>query len=332
MRIKSKGIVLLTAALLSCVLVGYLMLRDIPGVNNPPGEKKQYSIEVVVKSLNNSPVFWGVVEQGIRMGAEEFLVDCNVSGPANENDIDDQIQLVREAIARQPDALILAAGHYSRLAPLCEEAAQAGILVVMLDSDADTDQKICFVGTDNYELGKKLASLVDELILPGERFGVVGHVETTTTAIERSRGLLENVYNADERLADLAYCDGIMETARLQTIEMLAQHPDIRCMVGLNESSALGIANALVELGVAGEVKLVVCDNSEQQIHYMETGAIQAFVIQNPFNMGYLSMQAAVNALNGKHVDPVINTGSIIITREDMNRPENQKLLFPFTN
>jgi ribose transport system substrate-binding protein len=255
-----------------------------------------------------------------------------VNGPKTESDIDGQIELVREAIAKKPDALILAAGDYERLAPLCERAAASGIKLIIVDSDVNFDKKDCFIGTDNFELGKKLGELVNSMLEPDERFGVIGHVESSFTALERYRGLSVAVLDYESRLAALRYCDGIEDLARRQTIGIIRENPDIDCMVGLNESSALGICQAIEELGLIGKIRVITCDSSEAQIKYMENGTIQAFVIQNPFNMGYLSMEAAVRILQGKPVESRINTESFVIDRDEMRRPQNQKLLFPFDN
>lgn len=324
-----KGLTALGLALLSCVFAIIFVMREIPTVRGRQQSVRKYRIEVILKARANPPDFWRIVEQGVDMASAEFSVDCNVSGPERESDIDRQILLVEEAVERRPDAIILAAGDVDRLVPVCDRISEAGIALILVDSDANTDKKLCFVGTDNYMLGQKLAELLDRQLGPGERFGVIGHVPGTSTAIERSKGLLENVSNV-QCLAGIDYCDGSTEIAHLKTVRMLTENPDIRCMVGLNESSTLGISTALTEMGLAGKIKLVACDSSQAQIQYMEDGTIQAVVIQNPFNMGYLSVQAAVNAIEGKKVDRVINTGCIVITRDDMHKQENQKLLFPF--
>jgi ribose transport system substrate-binding protein len=264
------------------------------------------------------------------MGGDEFNVNYAVHGPSTENDIDTQISMVRAAIKEKPDVLILAAGDFERLVPACEEAVSAGIRLIILDSDVNYDKKLCFVGTDNYELGQKLGGLVEDIMEPGGLFGVIGHVESSFTAMERKRGLMDALEGIEGRMAGLRFCGGSVDRSRRQTIEMIQQNPGITCMVGLNESSALGICFALDEMGLAGDIRVVACDSSEMQIQYIESGTIQSAVIQNPFNMGYLSMKAAVQIMNGEKVEPYINTGSVVINRDAMRRPENQKLLFPF--
>ena len=291
----------------------------------------QYNVKMILKAKANPPDFWRIVEQGATVAAQEYGVNCEVTGPAAEEDVAKQIQLVERAISQKPDAIILAAADYEKLAPVCKEIRDAGIQLIMVDSDVDYDGKRCLIGTDNVELGKKLAQQVDLLIGPQDKFGVVGHVKSVTTAIERERGLREYAVNSGERIAGISYCNGSVQLARQQATEMLRAHPEIRCMVGLNESSALGVAHALLDLGLAGKVKLVACDSSEEMIQMMEQGVIQVFVVQNPFNMGYVSVKNAVSVLKKQEVSKFYDTKSVVVTKKTLYTEENQKLLFPFT-
>ena len=220
----------------------------------------RYNIQVIFKALANPPDFWRVVEQGVQSAAAEYGVNCEVTAPPMEKDVDRQIELVREAIAKHPDAIILAASDYEQMVPVCKEVTDAGILLVTVDSDVNYDGRRCFVGTDNVAMGRKLAELVDEAVPSEQKIGVMGHVEGARTAVERRDGLIENVAGGADRVAALDYCDGSEIVSRQRTKEMLIAHPEIRCMVGLNESSALGVANAIRDLGLEGEVGLGKAD------------------------------------------------------------------------
>lgn len=71
-------------------------------------------------------------------------------------------------------------------------------------------------------------------------------------------------------------------------------------------------------------------DSSIEEIRLLEEGVFDAIVIQKPFNMGYLGIETAVKAARGKEVAPYVDSGSELITKENMYTEENQKLLFPF--
>ncbi len=318
--------------LVICAIALFTLFNAESRVIDSEKSPSQYNIQMILKAKANPPDFWRIVEQGAMVASKEYGVNCEVTGPTAEEDIDGQIKLVEQAISKKPDAIILAAADYEKLVPVCKKAHEVGIPLIMVDSDVDYGETKCLIGTDNYELGKKLAQQVDLLIGPDKKFGVVGHVKTVTTAIEREKGLTENAVNASARIAGISYCNGSVQLARQQAVEMLRAHPDIQCMVGLNESSALGVAYALQDLKLGGKVSLVACDSSEEQIKFMEQGVIQAFVIQHPFNMGYISVKNTVDLLQKKEVPKFYDTKSVVVTKQTLYTQENQKLLFPFTD
>lgn len=293
---------------------------------------RDYQIQVIFKAYKNPPAFWREVGKGITAAQEEFGVHCEITAPDVESDIDQQIALVREAIAKKPDALILAATDYEKLVPVCKEATDAGILLVTVDSDVNLPQRAAFVSTDNYEMGRKLAGLLEEQCGTEASFGVIGHVESASTAVDRLAGLLDNTPSADTRMAGLAWCDGYVEYAKQLSLRMLDAHPEITCMVGLNESSALGIVAALQERELVGKVSLVVCDSSEEQIRSLENGTIQACVVQNPFSMGYFSVSNAIQLLNRQSVPPITYTDSVVVHKGNLRNPNVQQLIIPFNS
>jgi ribose transport system substrate-binding protein len=110
---------------------------------------------------------------------------------------------------------------------------------------------------------------------------------------------------------------------------MLTAVPDLAGIFAANEPGAIGAAQVLEERGLAGEVKLVAFDAVQTEVAALKSGTIQALVVQNPFEMGYEGVRAAVRALRGEKVPKRIDTGVTVVTRENMNKPDIQRLLFP---
>ena len=71
-------------------------------------------------------------------------------------------------------------------------------------------------------------------------------------------------------------------------------------------------------------------DNSVEQVQFLEEGILDGIVIQKSFNMGYLAVEQAAAIVKGEPYQAHIDSGSVAVTRENMQKPENQKLLFPF--
>lgn len=305
-------------------------------LNTPPSlqqvsQTPQYEIQAIVKSYRGSLDFWLIVEQGLVNASQEYNVSCKVTGVRSEDDIQGQIQLIEQAIEDKPDALIIAATDYEQLVPVCEKAADVGIQIITLDSDIDSTIPDCFVGTDNYRMGKEIAFLLEEDLQEGEQVAVISHYAQAYTALERKAGLLENIPNLEQTITTVINVGSNSKIAKEQTILLLQENPDISYLVGLNEGTSLGICYALEELGLKDQIKVIACDSSEKLVKYLENGTIDYLFVQNPFSMGYFAVEETVNILSGKPFSNKIDTGSVLITKDNMRLLENQKLLFPFT-
>ena len=110
---------------------------------------------------------------------------------------------------------------------------------------------------------------------------------------------------------------------------MLQKNPKINVIAGLNEYSSVGAARAVLDLNLDGEIFMVGFDSSLREVEYLEAEVFHAIVLQKPLNMGYLAVENTVKLLQNKEIPQDIDSGSVLITKETMYSPENQKLLFP---
>jgi ribose transport system substrate-binding protein len=113
------------------------------------------------------------------------------------------------------------------------------------------------------------------------------------------------------------------------TENMLTAHPDLKGIFAANEPGAIGAARVLKARNLVGEVKLVAFDAAPTEIKALEEGVIQALIVQNPFRMGYDGVKMAVKALRGEKIPKRIDTGVSVVTKENMNRPDILRLLYP---
>ncbi len=323
------ALLLCLIASLFAVVVLFLQVdrRQDAAVNG--AKKTKFHVEVILKSSSGVPEFWQLVKKGVESAADDWQLSYHVSGPQDERDYEEQIRLVQAAIHRRPDAIVLAACDYERLAAISQRAIDEKILLITLDSDVNLLGKTSFVGTDNVALGRELGRLALDTLEPHQKIAVIGHVKESATAMERVQGILENPGIA-ERIVDIRYCEGSSELARRQTLQLLQEYDDIGCFIGLNETSALGICKALDGRRRKEKIHVVSCDNAKAQIQYMAAGVIDHFIIQNPYQMGYVSIQIAHDALIGQAVPATTYIDSLIIGRDDLRKPEFQKRLFPF--
>ena len=314
---------------LAALLAACLLLAGLSGC---AGQQRQLRVTLVLKTETDVAEFWGMLLSGVERAAEEYNVKLKVLASPNETAIDTQIELIRQTVAEKPDVMILSAADYDRCAEATEEAIAAGIGVVAVDTDVNAEGRACYVGSDNYEMGLEMGQQMASYLPEGGKVAVIQHMLTTTTGIDRTRGVIDALTNAGNiEILGSFCCDNSTDRAQSLTKELLEQTPDISGFVCTNEVCNVGAANALVELGMGGKVFVVGCDNSQRQIAFLEQNIIQAIVTQRPFNMGYIAVQQAVEVASGEKTADFVEVPCVLITRENMYTQENQKLLFPLT-
>ena len=304
-----------------------------------PNKTVDYNTRIIIvfKSLSISETmgFWDTVRAGINVATKEFGVITEIVGAEFERDIDGQINIVEEAIKKKPAAIILAATDYNKLVPVSEKVKQAGIKLITIDSGLSSDISECFIATDNIQAGIKAGTELAKLVDLGSEVAIMSHLRGTATAIDREKGVRQGLNQSGIiNIGDTLFCDNSQERSYEIIKQLLKDKPHISGIACLNETSSLGAAKAIDELGLSGVVKLVGFDGtgSIEEVKYIERGVMQATVLQNPFNMGYRGVEMAVKAIQGEKIDKIIDTGSTVINRENMYNTENEQLLFPFIN
>lgn len=312
----------LSAGLLVCAAFAVLLW------NRTLSKQEPYEIVLIQKAMDDTD-FWTSVYQGGEMAAQEYNAVLTAVGPEREQDVESQNQMILDAVARKPDAIVLAPCSSDETLPYARQIEETGITLVLLDSTMEEETGKAVVATDNYELGYKMGSYMKQFVEEDTVIGIVGHVQGSSTATGREEGFRAGLGGSGDQVAEIVFCDSDTERAYELTCGLLEKYPDMNMIVGLNEYSAVGAARAVKEQGLSDSIRMAGIDSSVEQIQLLEEGVYEALAIQKPFNMGYLGVETAVKLLEGEQVETYINSGSELITKENMYTEENQKLLFP---
>lgn len=310
--------------LLILTLVGAFISFSLRGE-----QMEEKHIVFILKTIDDTTDFWTSMIDGANMAAKELGVRITVMGPAAETEYEKQGQLIDEAIAMKPDAIMLVPASYTKTAEYAKKIEKSGIELVLVDSVMEEQMGSSVVATDNVEAGRKMGAYIKDHFSEEICIGVVGHVQGSSTATERERGLREGLGNLEECIADVVFCDSDYRKAYTVTKEMLDRYPRMNVIVGLNEYSSVGAARAVVDKSLEEKVLMIGFDSSIKEVEYLEADVFEAIVVQKPLNMGYLAVENTVKLLQNKEIPQYIDSGSALITKETMYTPENQKLLFP---
>ncbi|HSK63088.1 MAG TPA: substrate-binding domain-containing protein, partial [Pyrinomonadaceae bacterium] len=159
------------------------------------------------------------------------------------------------------------------------------------------------------------------------------YAEGSASTAEREEGFIGQMkksFPEIELVSSDQYAGGTRETAKRASENLLNRYADeVQGIFTPNESTTAGMLLALQDIGKAGKVWFVGFDTSQTFIDAMNANQLHGIVVQNPFNMGYLGVKTMVDSLLGKPVEKKIDTGVMLVTRENMQSPEVQALLHP---
>jgi ribose transport system substrate-binding protein len=277
--------------------------------------------------------FWQSVHAGAIAAMREnpgYTVIWN--GPASETDYEGQIQIVDAAINQHMDAICLAPIDKKVLVAVVDRAAAQGIPVVIFDSPIDTDKFTAQVATDNYAGGQLGAARVGEILQGKGKIAEVAVQPGSASTMAREQGFEEKLAKdfPGIKLADKQYGMADFGQSLKVAENMLTAAPDLTGMFASNESSTVGAVRALARTGKDKPgVKLVGFDSSPQLVEALKNGVVDSLIVQDPFQMGYKSMVAAVAKLKGGTPERIQNITPTLVTRDNMNTAEIQKKINP---
>ena len=274
-------------------------------------------------------VFWQSVHAGAIAAMREnpgYTVIWN--GPASETDFEGEIKIVDAAINQHVDAICLAPIDKKVLVAVVERAAAQGIPVVIFDSPIDTDKFVAQVATDNYVGGQLGAARIGGILQGKGKIAEVAVQPGSASTMAREQGFEEKLAKDSPgiKLVDKQYGMADFGQSLKVAENMLTAAPDLNGMFASNESSTVGAVRALKD---KPGVKLVGFDSSPQLVEALKNGVVDSLVVQDPFQMGYKSMVAAVAKLKGRTPEKIQNIAPTLVTRENMNSAEIQKKINP---
>ena len=303
-----------------------LLLALLPGACQRSGKKV---IAVVPKG--QAHIFWQTVHAGARAAGNEHGVEIQWNGPATETEYSKQIEIVESFIARRVDGIVLAPTERVALVSVIDRAQREGIPVTIFDSGADTENYVSFVATDNYAGGQMAARRLGELLGGQGQVAIIAVVPGSASTVDRERGFQETIQQDFPGITIAALQYGMSDRARSLAVseDILTAHPGLAGIFASNESSAVGAAQAIKSRNLSGKVKLVGFDSSPSLVNDLKSGTIDSLVVQNPYRMGYEAVKSIVDYLQQRTPPRRIDSGAVLVMRDNLDTPDIQKLLHP---
>ena len=272
--------------------------------------------KIALITMDSVDQHWVSLKEGAEEEAKADGVTVDFMAPDVKDDAK-QIECINNAVAGGYDALMVAANSEDAVSGALQEAIDAGIKLVYVDSPANVEAEATF-STDNKAAGKTageemIKALEDKGIKDGS-IGIVNINTSTNSTIQREEGFREALEGTDYELLETQYCEG--DAAKAQTIAENYITEGVVGIFGANEGAATGTGNAIKASG-SDEIVGVGFDKSDTLKGLIEDGYLVCTMAQNPDQMGKLGVQACIKALNGEDLGgEVTDTGVSVLTKE----------------
>lgn len=291
---------------------------------------QNYTVAVIPKGTSN---FWKIYEAGAKKAATELGVEIVVRGTRFESDVEEQIKMVDYFREKKVSAIIITPLHKDQLVVPVEKAIAEGIPVVVTDSALNSTKTVTFIASNNIQAGQ-LGGVTLVKALGASANGEVGllrYLKGSDSTEKREAGALQELKTGLPKveIIDSYYSGAILGDVKRACDKMLEEHPKLVGLVTTTTISTKGLLKSLQAKGLAGKIVLVGAGTDEDAIAALRKGEVKALVVQNAFEMGYRGMKAAVATLKGEKVEKQFFTDVVLVTAENIDSPDVQRLLNP---
>jgi ribose transport system substrate-binding protein len=293
--------------------------------------EKPINIVFIPKSRDQD--FWTFMRHGVD---KAILENQNTAltwrGPAYNNQTDSQIKILEMYTTPEVDSIILVPTDRARLVEPVKRAVALGIKVIVVDSSLDGNAHLNFIGTDNVAAGMLAAKHMSTLLHMHGNVLLLRTVAGSASTEDRASGFIGYLkMNAPGiRILDDPFAGGTTGTAFHVATELLQKYPQADGIFSVNESTSDGMLRALRKTGWAGKKKFIGFDSTRLLLAGLEQQEVNGLVVQDPCQMGYLGLKAAIAAAkNSPFKDRNIFIDAVMVTLENYQRPEIRALLVP---
>ncbi|MFP3125798.1 sugar ABC transporter substrate-binding protein [Ectobacillus funiculus] len=307
---KTKWIILLislafVATVLGCI-VKFLRTDDRP------------KVVIVLKDLDTQ--YWKIIKAGAEKGFRDFDIDGKVVAPPYGSEEDVQGYMLEKVLKEHPDVLVISPFESAVVMSKLKQAVENKIPVLLVSTDAPLEHKTAYIGTDNFELGRKAGELLASGLKPGDEVALITARNFGGEVLDaRIKGAMFSLEGAGIKIVtEKAGLPNKPELVRKAMTMILQEHPDVKGVFATTDIMALSALEVVKEH--AYKMPVIGADGIIQMVESIEDGTLTGTVAQNPYDMGYISAETALKIIKGEGVRKTIDTGVDIITKDNANQ------------
>jgi len=318
-------------------LIAFILCALFVACTSSKSEESDITIAVIPKGTTH--IFWESVHAGAIRASVELGIDITWVGSEKEDDRQQQIAVVDNQVLNNVSGIVLAPLDAMALRRPVRDAVRRDIPVIIIDSGLHDSEDVytSFIATDNRKGGRIAGREMGQFLQGKGRVVLLRYMEGSASTTNREEGFLESLGEFPEitLVSDEQYAGATRAQAQQASENLLLRFKDTQGNLTIdgifcpNASSTYGMLQALRRQRLAAKVIFIGFDSDDPLVKGLEDGEIHGLVVQNPFLMGFLSVKTILDHLQGEPVEKRIDTGVTFVRRQDLKKPEIQKLIDP---
>ncbi|HUL07203.1 MAG TPA: sugar ABC transporter substrate-binding protein [Candidatus Acidoferrum sp.] len=304
-----------------------------------PSQADDMIIGLITKTDTNP--FFVKMKEGAEAKAKELGVELRSFAGKVDGDNETQVAAVESLISAGAKGILITPSDSKAIVPAIEQARQAGILVIALDTPLDppTAADATFA-TDNFKAGELIGQWAATTLGDQATNAKIAFLDLSpnqvTVDVLRDQGFMKGFGidvkdparigdESDPRIVGHDVTAGNEEGGRKAMENLLQKDPEVNVVYTINEPAAAGAHEALKAVGRDQDVLVVSVDGGCPGVKNVKAGVIGATSMQFPLLMASKGVQAIVDyAKSGKKPETTpgldfLNTGVELITDKPVN-------------
>jgi ribose transport system substrate-binding protein len=306
---------------------------NVTQVGKIGGSDRSSQEYIWISQYSNLPLFVERVYPALDRFAADYGVTVRKAGPTTV-DLAAYIATVEQEAARKPAGIIVVGGWDPAMTESVNKAIAMKVPVVVTDGDLFNSDRLCYVGTDWYNLGVRMAEYQiaehEKRGLTSGEIAILSPIQNENMQAAR-QGIKDTLADTNIRVVAEEDNESQADIAAQKVSALLKSYRDLTGLVGLDSEAGPGIIAALDEAGMTGKV-IVTCNEAGKEfLNNIKEDKISMITMERYDVMNYIALQLLYawnnNAVPMEGMDPwtnnwmpnKIDSGLLIVTKDNVD-------------
>lgn len=284
-------------------------------------EPQKPQVALIMKSLANE--FFKTMEDGAKAHwkANSDIYELASNGIKDEQDVNRQIEIVNQMIAKGVDAIVIAPADSRALIPVCKKAMAKGIVVINIDNKFDVEVlreegvQISFVGPDNRKGARLAGDYLAQVLKKGDGVAILEGRPGAFNGIQRKLGFEDAMAAAEIQVLTSQSAYWEQENAYDMATQIYTRYSDdLKAILCANDNMALGVYQAVKDKNI----RVIGFDNISAIQTLIKEGKVLCTVDQHADQIAVNGIEYALEVLKTGIKPDDRETMVNLVTAEDL--------------